>query len=71
MCQSLDAARRGIAGVEQAVERGTLAADRIVEAIGRIHALRARIPSRTQNPRLGWPAHARLARRVLLSAARA
>jgi beta-N-acetylhexosaminidase len=70
VCQSLAVARRAIAGVEDAVERGTLASHRLVEAIGRIHALRRRIPKRTPNPRLGWPAHARLARRILLSAAR-
>jgi beta-N-acetylhexosaminidase len=70
-CQSTDAARRAIAGVEQAVEAGTLAPARIVEAIGRVHALRARIPKRAPNARLGWPAHARLARRILLSASRA
>jgi beta-N-acetylhexosaminidase len=71
VCQSLDVARRAIAGVEEAIERGTLPATRLVEAIGRIQALRARIPRRTPDLRLGWPAHARLARRILLSAAQA
>jgi beta-N-acetylhexosaminidase len=70
VCQSLDVARRAIAGVEEAIERGTVDAKRLVEAIGRIHALRARIPVRAPNPRLGWPSHAHLARRIMLSAAR-
>jgi beta-N-acetylhexosaminidase len=70
-CQSREAAQRAIAGVEQAVERGTLPTARVLEAIGRIQELRARIPARTAEPRLGWPAHARLARRILLSAAQA
>jgi len=71
VCQSLDVARRAIAGVEEAVERGTLAPARVLEAIGRVQALRARIPKRTADLRLGWPAHARLARRILLSASQA
>jgi hypothetical protein len=70
-CQSVDAARRAIAGLEDAVERGTIPPARVLQAIGRVQALRARIPKRTADPRLGWPAHARLARRILLSAARA
>jgi beta-N-acetylhexosaminidase len=70
VCQSLDAARRAIAGVETAVERGTLPAARLREAIVRIHALRRRVPARRPNARLGWPAHAQLARRILLRAAR-
>jgi beta-N-acetylhexosaminidase len=70
VCQSLDVARRAIAGVEQAIERETLAPARVVEAIGRIQTLRARIPARAPNLRLGWPSHAQLARRIMLSAAR-
>jgi|SRR6185369_10383803 len=69
VCQSLDVARRAIAGTEQAVERGTVPIERVLEAIGRIHALRARIPKHVPDPRLGWPAHAKLARRILLNAA--
>ncbi len=70
VCQSLDVARRAIAGVEDAIGRGTLDAARLVEAIGRVQALRMRIPRRAPNPRLGWPSHAHLARRIMLSAAR-
>ena len=70
VCQSLDVARRAIAGVEHAIERGTLATARVPEAIGRMHALRRRIPPRRANSRLGWPAHAKLERRILLAAAR-
>jgi beta-N-acetylhexosaminidase len=71
VCQSLDVARRAIAGVEEAVTRGSLPAARVIEAIGRIQSLRSRVPRRTPDLRLGWPAHARLARRILLSAAQA
>lgn len=71
VCQSLDVARRAIAGTEEAVERGTLPTARILEAIGRLNVLRARIPRRAPDPRLGWPAHAKLARRILLNAAQA
>jgi beta-N-acetylhexosaminidase len=70
-CQSTEHARRSIAGVEEAIDRGTLPASRLLQAIGRIQQLRAKIPRRTADPRLGWPAHARLARRILLSAAQA
>jgi beta-N-acetylhexosaminidase len=70
VCQSLEVAARAIRGVETAIERETLDARRLAEAIGRIHALRGRIPERRPTAKLGWPAHARLARRILLSAAR-
>ena len=69
-CQSLEVARRAIAGLAGAIERGTVPTQRLLEAMGRIHALRRRIPAREANPRLGWPAHARLARRILLSSVR-
>lgn len=69
-CQSLDTARRAMAGLEDALERGTVPVERLREAMGRIHRLRARVPQRKGPPRLGWPAHARLARRILLSSTR-
>ncbi len=70
VCQSLDVARRAIGGVAEAIERGTLEPTRLVEAIGRIQVLRSKIPARAPNLRLGWPSHAHLARRIMLSAAR-
>jgi beta-N-acetylhexosaminidase len=70
VCQSLAVARRAIAGVEQAIEQGALDANRVLEAMGRIHVLRRCIPHRDSSPRLGWPAHAQLARRIGLSSAR-
>jgi beta-N-acetylhexosaminidase len=70
VCQSLEVAARAIHGVERAIECETLSPRRLAEAIGRIHALRGRIPERRPAAKLGWPAHARLARRILLAAAR-
>jgi beta-N-acetylhexosaminidase len=63
VCQSLDAARAAMRGVEQALARGRLDARDVATALARIQALRRR---RRPAPaaRLGWPAHARLARRL-------
>jgi beta-N-acetylhexosaminidase len=66
-CQSLDAAVRGMQGVERAVERGALDARAIAESLLRIHGLRqrvARLRGRRSSSRLAWPAHAALARRL-------
>ena len=66
-CQSLDAAVRAMLGVERAVERGTLDATAVTQSLLRIHGLRRRVARlrRGRNPgRLGWPAHAKLARRL-------
>jgi beta-glucosidase-like glycosyl hydrolase len=70
VCQSLDVARRAIHGIEQAVLDGTLPPARLTEAVGRIQTLRRSIPARRGSPRLGWPAHERLARRLQLSSVR-
>ncbi|HXJ37367.1 MAG TPA: beta-N-acetylhexosaminidase [Candidatus Eisenbacteria bacterium] len=70
VCQSLDVAERAMTGVEQAIASGALAPRRVTEAVGRIHDLRRRVPARQPSPRLGWPAHTRLARRLQLSAVR-
>jgi len=69
VCQSLDAARAAMDGVEQAMLRGTLPAARVVEALARVHALRRRVPPPARRPAtIGWPAHARLARRLAATA---
>jgi beta-N-acetylhexosaminidase len=70
VCQSIETARRAIAGVERALEDDVLSSERVVEAVGRVHALRRLIPVRKSSPRLGWPAHERLARRLQLSSVR-
>jgi len=66
VCQSLDAARAAMRGVEEAVAEGALAGEDVANALARIAALRRRIrweaPRRAPLP--GWPAHARLARRL-------
>jgi beta-N-acetylhexosaminidase len=64
VCQSLRVATDAITGVERAIERGRLSADLIRDAATRIHALRQQRPRRRGTPRLAWPAHARLARRL-------
>jgi beta-N-acetylhexosaminidase len=65
-CQSLDTARAAMRGVEEALEAGRLDGRLVVEALARIHRLRAylaRLRGR-ESTRLGWPAHGRLARRL-------
>lgn len=69
VCQSLEVARRAAAGLEKAVEDGTIPHARVIEAVGRIHAFRRSIPEREPAVRLGWPAHERLARRLVLAGA--
>ncbi len=67
VCQSLDAAVRAMQGVERAVERGILDARALTRSLLRIHALRRHVTRlrRGRRPgRLGWPAHAKLARRL-------
>lgn len=72
VCQSLDAARRAMRGVEKAVARGTLPGERVAEALSRLQALRRLAKAPRTPPALdGWPAHARLAARVLRVASRA
>ena len=69
VCQSLDAARAAMRGVEEAVAAGTLPATDVALALARIAALRRRLrpeaPVRTAP--LGWPAHQRLASRLAAS----
>src|SRR5207248_1489638 len=65
VCQSLDAARAAMRGVEEAVAAGTLPATDVALALARIAALRRRLPSAgASRAPLRWPAHARLARRL-------
>jgi len=67
-CQSLEAAVRGMQGVERAVEGGRLDARQVAGSLLRINELRRRVAMlrrrRRQGGRLAWPAHARLARRL-------
>jgi len=67
-CQSLEAAVRGMQGVERAVEGGQLDARQVAGSLLRINELRRRVAMRRrrrrQGGRLAWPAHARLARRL-------
>ncbi len=67
VCQSLDTARAAMAGVEEAVARGTLEPARVSAALARIQGLRRRLAPPTPAP-LRWPAHARLAHRLAASA---
>jgi beta-N-acetylhexosaminidase len=65
VCQSLDASRAAIAGVEEALGREKLSADDVTLSLARIQAMRRLIArgERGTGP-LRWPAHARLARRL-------
>ena len=65
VCQSLDAAVRAMDGVERAVERATLDGPAVTRSLLRIQALRRRVAARRAPTRLGWPAHARLAARIV------
>ena len=71
VCQSLDTVRAAMKGVEEAIEVGRLDGRRVVEALARIHRLRAFAAGLRGSPsgRFGWPAHARLARRLAVPAA--
>ena len=64
VCQSLDAARKAMLGVEEAITRGTLSAADVATSLARIQAYRRRLRRRPRPTRLGWPAHTRLARRL-------
>jgi beta-N-acetylhexosaminidase len=63
-CQSLDVAAQGIEGAVRAVEHGQLDPAAIATSLGRIQQLRRRIARRRPSTMLGWPAHARLLRRI-------
>ena len=68
VCQSLDAARAAMRGVEVAVARGTLVGEELAAALGRIQGLRRFLARpRVRGDRLVWPAHARLARRAAVA----
>jgi beta-N-acetylhexosaminidase len=71
VCQSLETVRAAMVGVEQAVEAGRLDGRVLVEALARIHRLRAFVAGlrRASSSRLHWPGHARLARRLAAPAA--
>jgi beta-N-acetylhexosaminidase len=63
VCHSLAEAARAIDAVALATLRGRLDAAAVANSLSRIQALRRRhVP--TSNGRLGWPAHAALARRI-------
>jgi beta-N-acetylhexosaminidase len=67
VCQSLEIAARAMDGVERAVARERLNARALAQSLLRIHGLRRLVQrSRRRQPskRLGWPMHARLARRL-------
>ena len=65
VCQSLRAARAAMRGVEEALTKGTLAPELIAGALARIEMLRRRWrPAPGAAAPLGWPRHARLARRI-------
>src|SRR5262245_25705059 len=57
VCQSVDAARAAMKGVEQAVEDGRLPAERIATALARIQTLRRRLDRRPRKAALRWPQH--------------
>lgn len=65
VCQTLETARRAIAGVAQAIAGGTLPPDRVAAALARIQSMRQSLPRRpsARTPR-AWPAHAALACRA-------
>src|SRR5438128_3521542 len=69
VCQSLDAARAAMRGVEEAVATGTLSATDVALALARIAALRRRLRPEAPVRRvpLGWPAPQRPARRFAAS----
>ncbi len=71
VCHSLDTVRAAMEGVEQAVEAGRLEGRVVVEALARVHRLRAVVAGlrRAPSTRLRWPAHAQLARRLTVPAA--
>ncbi len=63
-CQSLDVAAKAIEGTIRAVERGQLTGEAVATSLGRIQQLRRRLARRRPATTLGWPAHARLLRRI-------
>ena len=71
VCQSLAAAREAIAAVEAALGRGTLDAEAIGASLSRIQGLRRHLTAPPARPSFGWPAHARLARRLAAAAPQA
>jgi beta-N-acetylhexosaminidase len=69
VCQSIDAARAAMRGVEEAVEDGTLPGPDLATKLARIQALRTLRGRRHGEPaRIGWPAHRRLLQRIATSA---
>jgi beta-N-acetylhexosaminidase len=62
VCQTLPAARAAIAAVEAALARGRLDPGDVARSLARIQMLRRRLQPAPARTRLGWPAHARLAR---------
>ena len=64
VCQRIDGARAAMVGVEDALARGRLPPERVVDALARIQDLRRHLRPRTVLGPLRWPAHGRLARRI-------
>jgi len=68
VCQSIEAVRKAMLGVEDAIARGKLSGADVATSLARIQAYRRRLRARPRATRLGWPAHARLARRLAATA---
>jgi hypothetical protein len=68
VCASLELAARAIDAAATAIDRGQLDPGAVSTSLGRLQTLRRRRIPRTVT-RLGWPAHATLARRVAVGGA--
>lgn len=67
VCQTLEAARAAMGSVEEALAGGKIDAEQVATSLSRIQRLRRSVTLRrpaSGTARLGWPAHARLARRL-------
>lgn len=71
VCQSIATARAAMRGVEEALDAGRLDAHIVVESLARIQRLREMAAGLRgeASTRIGWPDHARLARRLTSGAA--
>jgi beta-N-acetylhexosaminidase len=65
VCQSLDAAGAAIGAVVDALDGGALDPAIVTTALARVHRLHARLRPAPATARFRWPAHARLARRLV------
>ena len=69
-CQSLDVAYAGMRAVEEAVRDGRLDPTNVAASLARVQALRRLGRPMAAPAKLGWPAHAALARRLTPAEAR-